>query len=53
MGRIIRKTGEFFTMMGSAMNAAAAVETGRRPRPGDLRLLGIDPMRFKHLKSPS
>lgn len=45
MSRIIRKTGigEFFNMMGSAINAAAAVEAGRRPHPRDLRQLGIDP----------
>ena len=48
MGRIIRKTGigEFFNMMGSAIAAAAAFESGRRPNADDLRRLGIDPMRF-------
>ena len=53
MGSIIRKTGigEFFNMMGSAINAAAAVETGRRPHARDLRLLGIDPLRFNRVKS--
>jgi hypothetical protein len=53
MSRIIRSTGlgEFFSMMGSAINAAAAVETGRRPSASDLRQLGIDPMRFSRIKS--
>jgi hypothetical protein len=48
MSRLIRSTGigEFFNMMGSAINAAAALETGRRPNGRDLRQLGIDPMRF-------
>jgi len=48
MGRIIRNSGigEFFTMMGSAISAAAAVEAGRQPRSQDLRRLGIDPLRF-------
>jgi hypothetical protein len=53
MSKIIRSTGigEFFNIMGSAINAAAAVETGRRPRVSDLRQLGIDPLRFNHIKS--
>ena len=53
MGRIIRKTGigEFFSMMGSAIDVAAALETGRRPHARDLRLLGIDPLRFNRIKS--
>ena len=53
MGRIIRSTGigEFFNMMGSAISAAAALETGRRPNVRDLRQLGIDPVRFNRIKS--
>lgn len=52
MGRIIRKTGigEFFNIMGSAISTAAAIETGRRPNAGDLRRLGIDPMRFNTIR---
>ncbi len=52
MSKIIRSTGigEFFNMMGSAINAAAAVETGRRPNARDLRRLGIDPMRFNNVR---
>jgi hypothetical protein len=52
MGKIIRSTGigEFFNMMGSAINAAAALETGRRPNARDLRRLGIDPMRFNNVR---
>lgn len=52
MSKIIRSTGigEFFTMMGSAINAAAALETGRRPNSRDLRRLGIDPMRFNNVR---
>jgi hypothetical protein len=52
MGRIIRSTGigEFFNMMGSAITAAAALETGRRPNAHDLRRLGIDPMRFNNVR---
>jgi len=52
MGRIIRKTGvgEFFSMMASAINAAAAVEAGRRPHARDLRQLGIDPLRFNRVR---
>lgn len=52
MSRLIRSTGigEFFNMMGSAINAAAAVETGRRPNVRDLHQLGIDPMRFHKIR---
>ena len=52
MSRIIRSTGigEFFSMMGSAISAGAAVETGRRPNVRDLRQLGIDPVRFSRIK---
>jgi hypothetical protein len=52
MSKIIRSTGigEFFNMMGSAINAAAALETGRRPNARDLRRLGIDPMRFNNVR---
>lgn len=48
MGRMIRKSGigEFFNIMGSAIAAAAAFESGRRPDAADLRRLGIDPVRF-------
>ena len=52
MGKILRKTGigEFLNIMGSAINAAAAVEVGRRPRPQDLQQLGIDPVQFRSVK---
>ena len=48
VAKIIRNTGigEFFGMMGSAINTAAALEKGRRPDARDLRRLGIDPMCF-------
>ena len=52
MSRIIRRTGigEFFNIMGSAISAAAAYETGRRPNARDLRRLGIDPTRFNNAR---
>ena len=53
MSRIIRGTGigEFSDMMGSAIKAAAALESGRRPNVRDLLQLGIDPVRFNKIKS--
>ena len=52
MSRIIRRTGigEFFNIMGSAISAAAAYETGSRPKARDLRRLGIDPTRFNNVR---
>lgn len=52
MGKILRKTGigEFLSIMGSAINAAAAVETGRQPNSRDLQQLGIDPLKFRSVK---
>jgi hypothetical protein len=52
MSKIIRSTGigEFFNMMGSAINVAAAFESGRRPNARDLRKLGIDPTRFNNVR---
>ena len=52
MSRIIRSTGigEFFNIMGSAISAATAYETGRRPNARDLRRLGIDPTRFNNVR---
>ena len=53
MSRMIRNLGigEFFNMMGSAINTAAAVEAGRQPRPRDLHRLGIDPKWLNRAKS--
>jgi hypothetical protein len=52
MSKILRKTaiGEFFNILGSAIDAAAAVEAGRRPRSQDLQQLGIDPVKFRSIK---
>ena len=38
--------GEFFSLMGDAIAAAAAVRAHRRPDPHTLRRLGIDPEQF-------
>jgi hypothetical protein len=37
----------FFGTIGSAMNAASAVENNRAPNSRDLRTLGIDPVEFR------
>jgi hypothetical protein len=49
MSKVFRKIGigEFLNMMRSAINAAAAVEVGRRPRSLDLQQLGINPVKFR------
>jgi hypothetical protein len=38
--------GDFFSTFGSAASASRAVEAGRKPRPSDLKKLGIDPAAF-------
>jgi hypothetical protein len=38
------------SILGSAIAAAAAVESGRQPRARDLRGLGIDPKQFREIK---
>ncbi|EHK59030.1 hypothetical protein [Allomesorhizobium alhagi] len=45
------RLGEFFNLFGSAIAAASAVENGRQPAARDLRALGIDPARFRQIKS--
>ena len=45
------RLGEFFSVFGSAIAAAAAVDNGRQPAAHDLRTLGIDPERFRQIKS--
>jgi hypothetical protein len=42
--------GEFFSVLGSAIAAASAVDSGRRPAARDLRALGIDPERFRQIR---
>jgi hypothetical protein len=37
---------EFFAQVRSASAIAAAVDSGRTPRPADLRRLGMDPHAF-------
>lgn len=44
------RLGEFFSVFGSAIAAASAVENGRQPAARDLRALGIDPERFSRIK---
>ena len=38
--------GNAFALIGAASAVAAAVEGHRRPRPQDLRTLGLDPASF-------
>jgi hypothetical protein len=45
------RLGEFFSVFGSAIAAAAAVDNGRQPAAHDLRALGIDPERFSKIRS--
>jgi hypothetical protein len=42
--------GGIFTMLGSAIAVAAAVEGGRQPRARDLRGLGIEPAQFNKIR---
>ena len=39
----------FFGTIGSAINAASAVESHRAPKSEDLRKLGIDPVQFRKI----
>lgn len=41
--------GKFFATVGSAINAASAVEGSRTPRARDLRALGINPADFNRI----
>lgn len=41
--------GGFVDMIGSAINAAGAVENHREPRARDLNRLGINPAQFKKI----
>jgi hypothetical protein len=45
------KLGELFSLFGSAIAAASAVDHGRQPAARDLRALGIDPERFRQIRS--
>ncbi len=42
-----QSVGGFFSMLGSAIAAAGAVESSRMPRSRDLQALGIDPSVFR------
>ena len=39
----------FFDVVASAIAAAAATNSGRRPKSRDLRALGIDPVQFRNI----
>ncbi|MCO5064130.1 MAG: hypothetical protein M9924_06895 [Rhizobiaceae bacterium] len=39
----------FFGSIGSAINAARAVEGNKLPTAGDLKALGIDPTQFRKI----
>ena len=41
--------GDFFSTFGSAASASRAVEPGRKPRPSDLKTLGIDRAAFDRI----
>ena len=41
---------EVFSLIGSAIATAAAVESARQPRARDLKALGIDPEQFRQIR---
>lgn len=48
--RLFDNTRDVFAILRSANSVAAAVETGARPRKGDLVRLGIDPNAFGSIR---
>jgi hypothetical protein len=42
--------GEWIGIFGSAVAAASAVNAGHQPKARDLRVLGIDPEKFRQIK---
>lgn len=48
--RTLAMIGDFVDVVGSAINAARAVEARRAPRADDLNRLGIDPAQFRGIR---
>lgn len=47
--RTLAAVGNFFEVIGSAIAASKAIDSGRAPRARDLVRLGIDPKSFEKL----